>query len=79
MATVKNTAETVRELIAPVAQELGYEIWDVVYEKEGSRWYLRVTIDTDAELALFDGCGFVPCGKTVKLEAGGGAYLRVQD
>ncbi|MBQ8402205.1 MAG: hypothetical protein IJX14_09785 [Clostridia bacterium] len=29
--------------------------------------------------ALFNGVNFVPCGKTVKLEAGGGALLRMQN
>jgi hypothetical protein len=38
----------------------------------------EVTIETDADLALFDGSDFVPCGKTVKLEAGSGAYLLVK-
>ena len=37
-----------------------------------------VTIETDAELALFDGETFIPCGKTVKLEAGGGALLMIK-
>ena len=37
-----------------------------------------VTIDTDAELLLFDGKDYIPCGKTVKLEAGGGALLMIK-
>ena len=37
-----------------------------------------VIIDTDAELLLFDGENYVPCGRTVKLEAGGGALLMVK-
>ena len=49
MAAGNNTAQTVQTLLTPVVEELGYEIWDVEYVKEGSRWYLRVTIDTDAE------------------------------
>ena len=49
MAAGNNTAQTVQTLLTPVVEELGYEIWDVEYVKEGSRWYLRITIDTDAE------------------------------
>ena len=42
---VKNVAATVRELILPVANELGYQLWDVEYVKEGAKMILRVTID----------------------------------
>ncbi|MBE6662462.1 MAG: ribosome maturation factor RimP [Ruminococcaceae bacterium] len=42
---VKNVAGTVRELILPVANELGYQLWDVEYVKEGAKMILRVTID----------------------------------
>ena len=41
----KNVAGTVRELIRPVAEELGYTVWDVEYVKEGAKMILRVTID----------------------------------
>lgn len=34
-----------RELILPVANELGYQLWDVEYVKEGAKMILRVTID----------------------------------
>ena len=49
MAAGNNTAQTVETLLTPVVNELGYTIWDVEYVKECSRWYLRITIDTDAE------------------------------
>ena len=45
MASVKNVVAVVREGIAPVADELGYILWDVEYVKEGARRILRVTID----------------------------------
>jgi len=35
----------VRELILPVANEFGYQLWDVAYVKEGAKMILRVTID----------------------------------
>ena len=41
-----SVAARVRELILPVADELGYMLWDVEYVKEGSQWYLRITIDS---------------------------------
>ena len=38
-------AETVRALAEPVAESLGYFLWDVEYVKEGARQILRITID----------------------------------
>ncbi len=54
MATAKNIAETVRELIAPVAEELGLTLWDVEFLKEGARRVLRVTIDSDEGITIED-------------------------
>lgn len=45
---------TVRELVEPVAGELGYEIWDVEYVKEGSDRFLRITIDSPAGITIDD-------------------------
>ena len=52
-----NIAETVRGIVTPVAEELGYFIWDVEYVREGSQWYLRITIDSE------DGIGIEDCEK----------------
>jgi len=41
----KNIAETVRNLMEPVAKQCGVSIWDVEYLKEGGNFVLRVTID----------------------------------
>lgn len=50
----KNIATTVSELIAPVAEELGYFLWDVEFVKEGTRHVLRVTIDADEGVNIED-------------------------
>ncbi len=47
-------AETVRELITPTADELGYFLWDVEYVKEGADMILRVTIDSDDGITIDD-------------------------
>ncbi|MGN1047971.1 MAG: ribosome maturation factor RimP [Eubacteriales bacterium] len=52
-----NIASIVKELAEPVAAELGYFVWDVEYVKEGSQWYLRITIDSE------DGIGIEDCEK----------------
>ena len=51
-----NTAAKVYELAKPIADELGYVIWDVCYEKEGSNRYLRVFIDKDEGYIDIDDC-----------------------
>ena len=43
----KNIAGTVKELVSPVAEEMGIILWDVEYVKEGAKKILRITIDSD--------------------------------
>ena len=43
----KNPAQLCAELAQPVAEQLGVELWDVRFEKEGTEWYLRFFIDKD--------------------------------
>lgn len=50
----KNIAGIVRELIQPVADEMGYILWDVEYVKEGAEMVLRITIDQDAGIGIDD-------------------------
>lgn len=50
----KNIASTVRELITPIADEMGYYIWDVEFVKEGADKYLRITIDNEEGINIQD-------------------------
>ena len=43
----KNIAGTVRELVSPVAEEMGIILWDVEYVKEGAKKILIITIDSE--------------------------------
>ena len=55
MATAqKNTASVVRELIGQTVRDLGYELWDVEFVKEGTEWYLRITIDSPNGIGIDD-------------------------
>ena len=47
-------AETVRALAEPVAESLGYFLWDVEYVKEGARMILRLTIDSEEGINIDD-------------------------
>lgn len=49
-----NIASTVRALAEPIARELGYDLWDVEYVKEGADYYLRIEIDSENGITLDD-------------------------
>ena len=49
-----NTVNTVWQLAEPLAKELGLEIWDVRFEKEGADWFLRIFIDKEGGVSIDD-------------------------
>ena len=54
MPAKKNTAETVRALIEGTVASLGYDLWDVTYEKEGRDYTLVATIDKADGVSIDD-------------------------
>ena len=50
----KGVAQTVTELAEPIANELGYILWDVEFVREGSRRILRITIDSEEGITVDD-------------------------
>lgn len=42
------------ELVMPIIDSGGYELWDVEYVKEGSDYYLRVYADKEGGIAIDD-------------------------
>ncbi len=49
-----NTVQRIIELVKPIADNLGVDIWDVRFEKEGASWFLRVFIDKDEGITIED-------------------------
>ena len=49
-----NTAAIVRQLAAPIAESLGYILWDVRFVKEGADWFLRIFIDKPGGVGIDD-------------------------
>ena len=49
-----NTAAKAYELAAPLAESLGLTLWDVVFEKEGAIWYLRIYLDKEGGVDIND-------------------------
>ena len=39
------TEQRIYNAVKPIADEFGFQIWDVRFEKEGACWYLRIFID----------------------------------
>ena len=54
MAKGKNTTAIVYDLAKPITDDLGLILWDVVFEKEGANWYLRVIIDKEDGVSTDD-------------------------
>ncbi|MGN0467527.1 MAG: ribosome maturation factor RimP [Acutalibacteraceae bacterium] len=54
MAKGGNTVAAVRSIVEPIASELGLEIWDIRFLKEGSQWYLRIFIDKEGGVSIDD-------------------------
>ena len=54
MSKGKNIETRTEELLAPIAQADGVEIYDVEYVKEGSDWYLRAYIDKEGGVNITD-------------------------
>ena len=51
---MSKVTETVTALAAPIAAELGLELWDVEYIREAGQWFLRVYIDKDGGVSIND-------------------------
>ena len=49
-----NIEEKVENLIHKTIEDLGYELYDVIYEKEAQDYYLRIFIDTPNGISLED-------------------------
>lgn len=54
MAGKGNTVSRVAEIVTPYAKELGLEIWDIRFVKEGTDWYLRIFIDKEGGVSIDD-------------------------
>ena len=48
------TAVRVREILEEPINALGYDVWDVEFVKEGSEWFLRITIDSEDGIDIDD-------------------------
>lgn len=49
-----NIEERVESIVKPIIENIGYELYDVQYEKEGKNYYLRIFIDNEKGIDLND-------------------------
>ncbi|WP_027363807.1 ribosome maturation factor RimP [Desulfotruncus alcoholivorax] len=49
-----NVVKIIEEIVAPVIFDLGLELVDIQYVKEGGKWYLRIFIDKPDGVGLED-------------------------
>lgn len=51
---MSKVAVLLTERILPLVEELGYELVNIEYKREGNNWYLRIYIDAEAGITLED-------------------------
>ena len=49
-----NTTGLIWQLAKPIAEQLGLELWDIRFLKEGADWYLRLFIDKPDGVTIED-------------------------
>ena len=67
MSKNKTYEARTEELLKPITEEHGVEIYDVEYVKEGSEWYLRAYIDKPGGVTI-DDCENVSRALSAKLD-----------
>jgi ribosome maturation factor RimP len=63
----QKVTQTVEDLVIPILEELGLELVDVEYVKEGKNWFLRVFIDSPKGIDIEE-CGVVSERLSEKLD-----------
>lgn len=64
---MSKVTDVVEELVSPIINELGLELVEIEYVKEGKSWFLRVYIDNDNGVDIED-CGVVSERLSEKLD-----------
>ena len=54
MSTRETYEEKTEQLLSPIVEQYGVEIYDVEYVKEGGNWYLRAYIDKEGGITVND-------------------------
>ena len=49
---MSKVTEIVEEIVTPILEDIGFELVEIEYVKEGRDWFLRVYIDKETVLIL---------------------------
>lgn len=66
-AEMSKVLDQVEELVTPITDELGFELVDLAFEKEGKNWFLRIFIDKEGGIDI-DECALVSEKVSEKLD-----------
>lgn len=64
----KTIAKIVDELVRPIVDENGLDLWDISFEKEGSDWYLKIFLDCAERPITIEDCESVSRPLSDKLD-----------
>jgi ribosome maturation factor RimP len=64
---MSKVTETVEQIATPIVTDMGLEIVDIEYVKEGKNWFLRLFIDKDSGVDIEE-CGLVSERLSEKLD-----------
>lgn len=56
---MSKVTQIVEELLTPILDEMGLELVEIEYKKEGSNWFLRIFIDNETGNIDIEDCGRV--------------------
>jgi len=65
---LSKVTDIVTELVTPIVNEMGLELVDIEYKKEGSNWFLRVFIDNEVGNIDIEDCALVSEKLSQKLD-----------
>ena len=50
----QSTSQIAQRIVTPILDQLGLQLWDIRFEKEGSSWFLRFFIDRENGVSIGD-------------------------
>ncbi|MDE5852894.1 MAG: ribosome maturation factor RimP [Oscillospiraceae bacterium] len=51
-----STCDIVSDIVKPIAEKFGLDVWNIAFEKEGPNWFLRVYLDKKDSKVTVDDC-----------------------
>lgn len=59
--------DQVESIVKPITEELGFELVDLAFEKEGKNWFLRIFADSEGGIDI-DDCALISERVSEKLD-----------